>query len=142
MDWDEYDLPFKYIIVDEGQDFADIHLQLLHDIACLRHGSFYVFYDCNQFVQGLNYPEWLNQMDCQLVLSRNYQSTREIAVTSTRPTGLDETQIKMRCDLCENNTRPNLFFVEDKSVLKDYLQKLISKYIASGLMKKTSRFCP
>lgn len=50
MDWDEYELPFKHIIVDEGQDFADIHLQLLHDIARSCHGSFYVFYDRNQFV--------------------------------------------------------------------------------------------
>lgn len=43
MDWDEYELPFKHIIVDEGQDFIDMHLQLLHDIAQAHHGYFYVF---------------------------------------------------------------------------------------------------
>lgn len=136
MDWDEYELPFKHIIVDEGQDFADIHLQLMHDIARSCHGSFYVFYDRNQFVQGLNYPEWLDQMECRLILSRNCRNTREIAVTSTRPIGLDETRIKMRREVWDDNTRPNLFFVEDKTVLKDYLQKLISKYMASGLTEK------
>ena len=134
MDWDEYELPFKHIVVDEGQDFADIHLQLLHDIAQAHHGNFYVFYDRNQFVQGLRYPEWLDKMDCRLVLSRNCRNTKEIAITSTRPIGIDENRIRMRRESAVDGViKPNLFFVEDKLTLKEYLGRLIRKYIAAGL---------
>ena len=134
MDWDEYELPFKHIVVDEGQDFADMHLQLLHDIAQAHHGNFYVFYDRNQFVQGLRYPEWLDKMDCRLVLSRNCRNTKEIAITSTRPIGIDENRIRMRRESAVDGViKPNLFFVEDKLTLKEYLGRLIRKYIAAGL---------
>ena len=134
MDWDEYELPFKHIVVDEGQDFADIHLQLLHDIAQAHHGNFYVFYDRNQFVQGLRYPEWLDKMDCRLVLSRNCRNTREIAITSTRPIGIEENRIRMRREsTVDAAIKPNLFFVDDKSTLKEYLYRLIRKYISAGL---------
>ena len=134
MDWDEYELPFKHIVVDEGQDFADIHLQLLHDIAQAHHGNFYVFYDRNQFVQGLRYPEWLDKMDCRLVLSRNCRNTKEIAITSTRPIGIDEDRIRMRRESAVDGAiKPNLFFVEGKSALKEYLCRLIRKYISAGL---------
>ena len=137
MDWDEYELPFKHIVVDEGQDFIDIHLQLLHDIAQARHGYFYVFYDRNQFVQGMNYPEWLDKMECRLILSKNCRNTKEIAITSTRPIGIDEERIKMRREVIDDGAiKPNLFFVDDKPVLKEYLCKLISKYIAAGLTDK------
>lgn len=134
MDWDEYELPFKHIVVDEGQDFADIHLQLLHDIAQAHHGNFYVFYDRNQFVQGLRYPEWLDKMDCRLVLSRNCRNTKEIAITSTRPIGIDEDRIRMRRESAVDGAiKPNLFFVEGKSAFKEYLCRLIRKYISAGL---------
>ena len=134
MDWDEYELPFKHIVVDEGQDFADMHLQLLHDIAQAHHGDFYVFYDRNQFVQGLRYPEWLDKMDCRLVLSRNCRNTKEIAITSTRPIGIDENRIRMRRESAVDGAiKPNLFFIEDKSTLKEYLGRLIRKYISAGL---------
>ena len=134
MDWDEYELPFKHIVVDEGQDFADIHLQLLHDIAQAHHGNFYVFYDRNQFVQGLRYPEWLDKMDCRLVLSRNCRNTKEIAITSTMPIGIDEDRIRMRRESAVDGAiKPNLFFVEGKSALKEYLCRLIRKYISAGL---------
>ena len=134
MDWDEYELPFKHIVVDEGQDFADMHLQLLHDIAQAHHGNFYVFYDRNQFVQGFRYPEWLDKMDCRLVLSRNCRNTKEIAITSTRPIGIDENRIRMRRESAVDGViKPNLFFVEDKSSQKKYLCRLIRKYISAGL---------
>lgn len=137
MDWDEYELPFKHIVVDEGQDFIDIHLQLLHDIAQAHHGYFYVFYDRNQFVQGMNYPEWLDKMECRLILSKNCRNTKEIAITSTRPIGIDEERIKMRREVIDDGAiKPNLFFVDDKPALKEYLCKLISKYIAAGLTDK------
>ena len=125
------------IIFDEGQDFQDEHLQLLHTIAKGKGGCFYVFYDKNQFIQGLTYAQWLDQMECRLVLSRNCRNTKEIAVTSTRPIGLEESRIKMRREFNNSSAwKPNLFFVDDEPSLQDHLAKLIKKYTSAGIAAK------
>ena len=62
LDWKSYQLNYKHIIIDEGQDFKDFHLQALHEMAEEIGGCFYVFFDKNQFVQGLEYPQWLDRM--------------------------------------------------------------------------------
>ena len=137
MDWDQYEIPFRHIVIDEGQDFQDEHLQLLHAIAKSKSGCFYVFYDKNQFVQGLNYAQWLDQMECRLVLSRNCRNTKEIAITSTRLIGLEESRIKMRREFDGFSAwKPKLFFVDGKTMLQEYLAKLIKKYIAAGIKEK------
>lgn len=134
MDWDKYEVPFRHIVIDEGQDFQDEHLQLLHAIAKTRRGCFYVFYDKNQFIQGLNYAHWLDQMECRLVLSRNCRNTKEIAITSTRPIGLEEERIKMRHEFDNSSAwKPKLFFVNDETALQEYLAKLIKKYTSAGI---------
>ena len=95
MDWKSLRWNYKHIIVDEGQDFFADHLQLLGEIAEEKDGCFYVFYDKNQFIQGQEYPEWLDHAECRLVLSHNCRNTHEIALTSTRPIALPEKQIRM-----------------------------------------------
>lgn len=137
MDWESYSFPYQHIIIDEGQDFRDDHLQALHEIAKVRKGCFYVFYDRNQFVQGLKFPEWLNSMECRLVLSRNCRNTKEIAVTSTRPIGIEKERIKMRREAPGDMMplKPNLFFVKDKAQLKESLIKLFKKYTKAGIKK-------
>ena len=140
-DWESYSWPYKHIIIDEGQDFKDLHLQVLHDIARAQKGCFYVFFDKNQFVQGLEFPEWLNSMDCRLVLTRNCRNTKEIAVTSTRPIGIEKEKIKMRreapADLYMMPPKPNLFLAKDKNELKEDLIKLFKKYTAAGIAKSS-----
>lgn len=139
MDWDSLSWPYKHIIIDEGQDFKDEHLQALHEIAKTKKGSFYVFYDRNQFVQGITFPQWLNDMECRLVLSRNCRNTKEIALTSTRPIGIDKEKIKMRrenaADLYSAPPKPNIFFIKDKQELKEDIVKLLKKYTSSGIEK-------
>ena len=140
LDWQSYQLNYKHIIIDEGQDFKDFHLQALHEMAEEIGGCFYVFFDKNQFVQGLEYPQWLDRMDCRLVLSRNCRNTREIAITSTRPIGISEDKIKMRHeDLSEQYIappKPNFYFASDPNQLKTYLIKLLSKYTRAGISKE------
>lgn len=137
MDWDNYEIPFRHIVIDEGQDFQAEHLQLLHDNARARKGCFYVFYDKNQFVQGRDYAQWLDQMECRLVLSRNCRNTKEIAITSTRPIGLEESRIKMRREFSDAGSwKPNLFFVDNRTDLQEYLAKLIKKYTSAGVDTK------
>ena len=50
--YDQYDWEYKHIIVDEAQDFKDVFIEKLYEIAFYTEGSFYVFFDKNQFVQG------------------------------------------------------------------------------------------
>ena len=134
IDWNSYNWPYKHIIIDEGQDFCDEHLQALLEIEKVKKGCFYVFYDRNQFVQGRAYPEWLDKMECRLILGRNCRNTREIAITSTRPIGVAKESIRTRgrgTDY-EIALKPTLFLVKDKEELKNHLIKLIKKYRDAG----------
>jgi hypothetical protein len=129
IDWKDNGISYKHYIVDEGQDFNGEHLQLLHEIAREQKGVFYVFYDRNQFVHGKEYPEWLDEMECRLVLSRNCRNTREIAVTSTRPVGIQEEKIRTRYDAgAVTAIKPRLFLPESKEQLLDLLDGLINAY--------------
>ncbi len=80
--FDSYDWDYKHIVIDEGQDFDDIEIEKLYDIALLLDGAFYVFFDKNQFVQGREFPEWLKKAECRLVLNINCRNTYAIADTS------------------------------------------------------------
>ena len=137
MDWKGLRWDYKHIIVDEGQDFCSDHLQLLGEIAEENDGCFYVFYDKNQFVQGQQYPEWLERAECRLVLSHNCRNTHEIALTSTRPIDLPEKRIRMNPFMeGAEQPKPKLFFVADNETLQEYVLKLIRKY-SDAKYKKT-----
>lgn len=129
MDWKSLRWNYKHIIVDEGQDFFADHLQLLGEIAEEKDGCFYVFYDKNQFIQGQEYPEWLDHAECRLILSHNCRNTHEIALTSTRSIALPEKRIRMNPFMERaEQPKPKLFFVSDNEALQDYVLKLIRKY--------------
>lgn len=129
MDWKSLRWNYKHIIIDEGQDFFADHLQLLGEIAEEKDGCFYVFYDKNQFIQGQEYPEWLDHAECRLVLSHNCRNTHEIALTSTRPIALPEKRIRMNPFMERaEQPKPKLFFVSDNEALQEYVLKLIRKY--------------
>jgi hypothetical protein len=53
-----------------------------------RNGSFYVFYDRYQAIQGEMDIRWLEQIPCRLVLSRNCRNTDPIARVAYRARGL------------------------------------------------------
>lgn len=85
--------PYMHLIVDEGQDFgqdgieeANI-LQTIHDIILYRDdiGSFYIFYDKLQLIQGHHIPQYISDADCKLTLYRNCRNTENIATTSLKP---------------------------------------------------------
>lgn len=137
MDWKNLRWNYKHIIVDEGQDFFADHLQLLSEIAEEKDGCFYVFYDKNQFIQGQEYPEWLDHAECRLVLSHNCRNTHEIALTSTRPIDLPEKRVRMNPFMQRaEQPKPKLFFVLDNEMLQEYVLKLIRKY-SDAKYKKT-----
>lgn len=134
LGWKDNGLNYKHYIIDEGQDFCEDHLQLLHDIAKEQKGCFYVFYDRNQFSQGEEYPKWLDEIECRLVLNRNCRNTREIAVTSTRPVGILEEKIKTRYDTAVS-VKPRLYMPKSKEELLDLLDEIINAYAKAKVPK-------
>lgn len=73
---------YKNVIVDEGQDLDDRLLNRLYDLSKSKKGSFYVFYDKNQFIMKKRQPHWLEDAECRLVLSKNCRNTAEIFKTA------------------------------------------------------------
>lgn len=135
-DWQQYRFAFKHIIVDEGQDFNELHLQALSTIAEVKDGCFYVFYDKNQFVQGQEYPQWLDHMECRLVLSYNCRNTHEIALTSTRPIEIPEKKVRMNpYTEATEQPKPTIYFADNAETLQMYILKLIRKYAAAKVKK-------
>ena len=86
--------PYQHIIIDEGQDFGQDFIeengimQLLCDIVTAdesKDGTFYVFYDRLQTIQGKKLPKFIEDADCRLTLTRNCRNTENIAKTSVAP---------------------------------------------------------
>lgn len=81
--------PYRHIVIDEGQDFgiADIEqsdvLAFLRDLTQQSDGTFYLFYDKNQLIQGSGLPTFLSEADCKLSLYVNCRNTKKIALSST-----------------------------------------------------------
>lgn len=93
--FENYDWDYTHIVIDEGQDFDDEQITKLNDIALCLDGAFYIFYDKNQFVQGREFPEWLKNAECRLVLNINCRNTFSIAETSGKVVGV-EPKVKKR----------------------------------------------
>jgi len=79
-------VPGDHLVIDEGQDFKQDWLEYLQ--YRFRNGSFYVFYDRYQVIQGEMDTRWLEQIPCRLVLSRNCRNTDPIARVAYRAGGL------------------------------------------------------
>lgn len=90
--------PYKHVIIDEGQDFGQNRIEESSVIQTLESivlsdeikGTFYLFYDKNQLVQGRQIPQYIADSDCKLTLYKNCRNTENIAITSMRPLGKDK----------------------------------------------------
>lgn len=75
------ELPYKHIIIDEGQDFEEEWLSALESTTT---GKFFVYYDKSQMIQKeiSEIPSWLRDAECKLVLRNNCRNTKQIATTA------------------------------------------------------------
>lgn len=80
IDWDL--LEFDDIVIDEAQDFLNEEILYFKDLAELRDGHFFVFYDKNQLATTDEVPKWITNSECRLLLTKNCRNTYEIALTS------------------------------------------------------------
>lgn len=121
--YDQYDWEYKHIIVDEAQDFKDVFIEKLYEIAFFSDGSFYVFFDKNQFVQGKEYPKWLKDAECRLVLNINCRNTYRIAETSGKPIGVEPKMLKS-----VKGDNANLYICGDRKSVEKKIISLIAMY--------------
>lgn len=126
--YDAYDWEYKHILIDEGQDFNDEEIERLYDIALLQDGAFYVFFDKNQFVQGREFPNWLKNSECRLVLNINCRNTFSIADTSGKPISV-EPKVKNKS---VKGDMPKFYICSDANIAIKKLSGLIDQYRNNG----------
>ena len=124
-DFDDTDWQYPNIVVDEGQDISDAMLEHLSFLAELNDGSFYVFYDRNQFILERNSPEQPQYLDseaeCRLVLYRNCRNTAEIATSIGSL--VDVRQEPYVNDV--HGEKPKAVFYTDKAVLRGIAERFV-----------------
>lgn len=122
--YDDYEWEYKHIVIDEGQDFKQNQIERLSDIALLQDGAFYVFFDKNQFVQGYEYPDWLRDAECRLILNTNCRNTLAIANTSGKP-------VKIKPNVKRKSVpgdMPCFYINGSENEVKKRITKLIDEY--------------
>ena len=129
--------PYRHVVIDEGQDFGveDIEqsgiLELLLEIVRARKGTFYLFYDKRQFVQGSAMPEFINDADCKLTLYVNCRNTKKIALCSVR--GIGDNEDKDVLDGVTASAPPQLFASIDPMLQEAYVDSQIADLKSHGL---------
>lgn len=131
--------PYKHIIVDEGQDFGQNRIEEARVLDTLEeivleesiNGSYYVFYDKNQLIQGYNVPKSIENADCKLILYRNCRNTENIAITSMRP--LKESKKPKMFSGCIAGESPKIFINSDVQMQIEFINKSIKELLNSKI---------
>ena len=129
----ENSFPFKHVIIDEGQDFGQDRIEeteiinTLETIALSEEhgGTFYLFYDKNQLIQGNRIPKYISESDCKLTLYRNCRNTENIATTSMRPLGVNG-KPKMFAG-CVKGESPKIYITGTAEKQKEYLDAYVRR---------------
>ncbi len=143
-------LGYQHIIVDEGQDFGLIDagvsednytgeentsiINALQEAAFANGGTFYLFYDKYQMIQGggkVEYviPDCIENSDCRLTLHCNCRNTKEIARTSVTPLKDKKNKAIKTITACswEEPIQPILHIVEDSNESIKALDEVLSR---------------
>ena len=153
----EAELGYKHIIVDEGQDFGVIDakshpekedegiqnceiINKLQEAALEQDGTFYLFYDKYQTIQGGKevdniLPDCIENADCRLTLHKNCRNTKEIAKTSVTPIK-DKKGRSLRVDTAYSWLKPYtpvIHVIDSKDKELDVLKKILDEYKKLGL---------
>lgn len=141
--------PYRHVIVDEGQDFgllgadaaknsgASYGCQIvdsLEMVALGNGGSFYLFYDRNQIVQGAStsaqLPDCILNSECKLTLHKNCRNTFEIATTSIKV--LPKSKRKVNTEQGpKSGIKPHMYAVPDRTRQVEYINKAIDQLKAT-----------
>ena len=130
--------PYQHVIIDEGQDFGQDDIEENNIISLLfsiiedneNNGSFYIFYDSMQLVQGRKVPDFITNADCKLTLYKNCRNTENIAKTSMKP--LRSVSPKL-IDGCVLGTIPKMHYCDEQEAVENIIDNIIATKKASGI---------
>lgn len=126
--------PYQHIVIDEGQDFGFDDIEEGEILDKLRlmvedKGTFYVFYDRLQLIQGRKIPSFIEDADCKLTLYRNCRNTENIATTSLRP--ISERKPKL-FDNAVKGVPAKVHYCDDDVVVMSELDSILNQYQSEG----------
>ena len=128
--YDDSAWPWPDIVVDEGQDLSDSLIAHLADLAELYDGSFYVFYDREQYIMQQTRPAWMDtKAECRLVIYRNCRNTHEIADFISRLMGIPAERYENQI----HGLPPTAFFYRDDERLVRRADQFVAQMLREGL---------
>jgi len=153
----EKEFGYKHVIIDEGQDFGvidvDNHpeaigegkvncdiINKLQEAVLEQGGTFYLFYDKYQMIQGGKQvenilPDCITDAECHLTLQKNCRNTKEIAKTSVTPIK-DKKGRALNVETAYSwmiPYTPKMYVINDKTEEIDILNKIIEDNLQLGL---------
>ncbi|MBR3317300.1 MAG: AAA family ATPase [Atopobiaceae bacterium] len=138
MEYEERgDFPYGHIVVDEGQDFgvdalaeASVLDQLKQMATDSENGSFYLFYDKNQLIQGSKVPQIIEDADCKMTLYINCRNTTNIAKSAARSLGDGYKQVAKT--LGDPGITPSIVVTTNRAMQIQFVNDCISRFHALG----------
>ena len=122
------ELNYKFIIIDEAQDFDNKILSLIVEKATESNIRCFVFYDKNQLLYSDKMPAILNDFECKLTLNKNCRNTYKILSTTNSPMNLP-----IRTDeYCIEGIMPRLYISTDKDKIVNKIGESINNYLSNG----------
>ena len=122
------ELNYKFIIIDEAQDFDNKILSLIVEKATESNIRCFVFYDKNQLLYSDKMPAILNDFECKLTLNKNCRNTFKILSTTNSPMNLP-----VRTDeYCIEGIMPRLYISTDKDKIVNKIGESINNYLSNG----------
>jgi hypothetical protein len=129
---------YKHVIIDEGQDFGQDNIEESNIIVILKeivtdeiiNGSFYMFYDSLQLVQGKRIPEYIRDADCKLTLYKNCRNTENIAETSMRSFVNKKPRVY---EGCVRGTTPKIHYYNYNDKIENILDRILKDLSNSGI---------
>ena len=123
-----FDKGYKYIIIDESQDFEKDIIRLIYNKAVENNIKIVVFYDKNQLIFQNDLPDVIKNFDCKLTLLKNCRNT--VKITSS-VNSIFEIPMNVN-ELTIVGTMPQIHYSLYKDKIIASLIKTINNYIENG----------
>lgn len=123
-----FDKGYKYIIIDESQDFEKDIIRLIYNKAVENNIKIVIFYDKNQLIFQNDLPDVIKNFDCKLTLLKNCRNT--VKITSS-VNSIFEIPINVN-ELTIVGTMPQIHYSLYKDKIIASLIKTINNYIENG----------
>lgn len=122
------ELNYKYIIIDEAQDFDNNVLSIIVEKATKSNIRCFVFYDKNQLLYSDKMPAILNDFECKLTLNKNCRNTFKILSTTNSPMN-----IPIKTDeYCIEGIMPKLHISDNKEKIINKIEEVITNCLENG----------